>query len=152
MLFFTAAILLCALRDAQCKTRESRVFPSHFALFPCLFTLGLYNGHSINALAFFAALAEVHVRRYFGETSLILAAISEEKRLPFAGYTLPPTTRKLNKSSTVRISSHFSNRALLCLQPAVICLRVAAAFVAGAKRGREGGREKSAKVGEREGS
>ena len=38
--------------------------------FPVYSLLGL-NGHSINALAlFFAAFAEVHVRRYFGETSL----------------------------------------------------------------------------------
>ena len=38
------------------------VFQNHFALFPCLFTLGLYIGRSINGLVFFfAGLAEVHV-------------------------------------------------------------------------------------------
>ena len=30
-----------------------QVFPSHFALFPCLFILGLYKGRSMNALVFF---------------------------------------------------------------------------------------------------
>ena len=64
-----------------------QVFQSHFAIFPCLFTLGLYNSCSINALVyFFAALAEVHL-------------------------------------TAARISSHLSNRTVLCLQPAVICLR-----------------------------
>ena len=37
-----------------------RVFKNHFALFPCLFTLGLYAGCLINGLVFFfAALSEV---------------------------------------------------------------------------------------------
>ena len=64
-----------------------QVFQSHFAIFPCLFTLGLYNSCSINALVHvFAALAEVHL-------------------------------------TAARISSHLSNRTVLCLQPAVICLR-----------------------------
>ena len=30
-----------------------QVFESHFGLFPCLFTLGHYNGRSMNALVFF---------------------------------------------------------------------------------------------------
>ena len=38
------------------------MFQNHFALSPCLFTLGLYIGHLINGLAFFfAGLAEVQV-------------------------------------------------------------------------------------------
>ena len=39
-----------------------RVFQNHLALFPRLFTIGLYVGRSMNALVFFlAALAEVQV-------------------------------------------------------------------------------------------
>ena len=34
MLFFTEAILLCAVRDAQCKTRESPLLPSFVTLTP----------------------------------------------------------------------------------------------------------------------
>ena len=38
------------------------MFQNHFALSPCLFTLGLYIGRSINGLVFFfAAFAEVQV-------------------------------------------------------------------------------------------
>ena len=72
-----------------------RVFQNYFALFPCLFTLGLYIGSSINGLVFFfAALAEVQV------TVLLVLNLPRQ-----------------------RMSSQLSNWALLCLQPAVICLR-----------------------------
>ena len=44
------------------KNSSKRVFENHFALFQCLFTLGLYIGRSINGVVFFfAALAEVQV-------------------------------------------------------------------------------------------
>ena len=44
------------------KNSSKRVFENHFALFQCLFTLGLYIGRSINGLVFFfAALAEGQV-------------------------------------------------------------------------------------------
>ena len=44
------------------KNSSKRVFQNHFALFPCLFTVGFYIGRSINGLVFFfAALAEVQV-------------------------------------------------------------------------------------------
>ena len=40
------------------KSSSKRVFQNHFALSPCLFTLGLYIGRSINGLvSFITALA-----------------------------------------------------------------------------------------------
>ena len=72
-----------------------QVFQNHSTLFQYLFILKLYNGCSMNALVFFfATLAEVQVAVF----------------------------SVFSKSSTARISSHFSNRALLCLQPPVFCL------------------------------
>ena len=49
-------------KDTFDEKELKRVFQNHFALFPCLFTLGLYIGRSINGLVvFFAGLAEVQV-------------------------------------------------------------------------------------------
>ena len=77
------------------KNSSNKYFKAILHYFHVLFTLGLYNGRSMNALIFFfVAVAEVQV-----------AALSV--------LNLPRQ----------RISSHLSNRALLCLQPAVICLR-----------------------------
>ena len=47
-------------KDTFEEKQLNRVFQNHFALFPCLFTLELYIGRSINGLVFFfAAFAEV---------------------------------------------------------------------------------------------
>ena len=76
------------------KKELKRVFQSHFALFPYLFTLGLYKGCSMNELVFFlVALAEVQV------------AVLSVLNLPRQGFL-----------ATCRIGH------CCVLQPAVICL------------------------------
>ena len=81
-------------KDTFEEKELKRVFRSHFALFPCLFTLGLYKGCSMNELVFFlVALAEVQV------------AVLSVLNLPRQGFL-----------GTCRIGHCF------VLQPAVICL------------------------------
>ena len=83
------------------KNRSNEYFKAILHYFRVLFTLGLYNGRSIN-----------------------LWPLDERTHLLLRCSRWSSGRRSFGvKSSTARISSHFSNRALLCLQPAVIGLR-----------------------------
>ena len=117
-------------KDTFEEKELKRVFQSHFALFPCLFTLGLYKGGSMNELVFFlVALAEVQV------------AVLTVLNLPQQGFL---ATRRIvgSISAVSRVRSlilpggwvwaHFPEQRLVIepsrighccvLQPAVICL------------------------------
>ena len=145
-------------KDTMEEKYLKRVFQNHLALFPRLFTIKLYVGRSMNALVFFfAALAEVQVAVlsvgwFSNRTGTSFndgkARGKDYTRLPVHNLPLSHWSSQLFylratsstdvpvlllnqpgvQSSTERFSSHLSNRALLCLQRAVICLRNALRF------------------------
>ena len=93
-LFFSAIYTVNEFKDTFEEKELKRVFQSHFALFPCLFTLERYKGRWMNEVVFLAALAEVQVA--------VLSVLNLQRQ----GFL-----------ATCRIGH------CCVLQPAVICLR-----------------------------